>query len=351
MSKRDVVIVGAGVVGLSVALALSEKFGNSLNITLVAEFFPLDDKFNIKYCSPKAGAHFRPFPSTSESDRFACKLTRITQNYFKKLAKDDTFPIKFVKGIEYIENANSAYLEVKQGYSEDIENFQVLPEESLPAGANFGVSYITWVLNAPLYLKVLQTKLEEKGITFLRRKLDSLKEINNLFDNRPIIVNCSGNGLQYNGGIDPACFPIRGQTILIRPPENLDLDCTVTHQLKDGQWTFYIERPHGGGVIVGGTKQVGDTYASPRQEDTDALIQRASVLFPHLMKKDDNNEPYFDIIKVNVGFRPARNGGLNLSVEKADQNHVIHAYGAGGMGYELSYGIGHTVSNLMDGII
>ena len=42
MNRRRVVIVGAGVIGLSTAVHLSEKFGDRLHITIVSDKFSPD---------------------------------------------------------------------------------------------------------------------------------------------------------------------------------------------------------------------------------------------------------------------------------------------------------------------
>lgn len=65
----------------------------------------------------------------------------------------------------------------------------------------------------------------------------------------------------------------------------------------------------------------------------------------------------FDVIRDIVGRRPARKGGLRLSTEPLelstrnndDKNSnrrtvkLVHAYGAGGAGYELSWGVAKEV--------
>lgn len=351
---REIVIVGAGVVGLSTALAICENLPIRHRITIIADHFPDDSIYVSEYTSPWAGAHFRPFPSKNEHEARESELTRITQAYFRKLAKKNPeSSIKFVKGIEYFEKPDSFYKNLSKGYTEEVENFEVLNESHLPEGVNLGTSYDTWVLNSPMYIQFLQRKLQfEYDVKTLKKRLSSLKEVNKYVKHDPIIVNCSGRGLKYEGGYDEDNFPIRGQTLLVNPPtKNPYSDKTITHQLRDGLWTFCITRPLNGGTIVGGTKQVNDLKDTPRDEDTNELIRRGSKLFPELMKEDENGKKYFDIVKINVGFRPARKNGLNLTTQRYDKNIIINAYGAGGMGYELSYGIGFTVNQNLQTIL
>ncbi|KAI5968359.1 hypothetical protein KGF57_000218 [Candida theae] len=336
----QIVIVGAGILGLTTALTLSEKLTDEHEIYVIAEYGPHDPRLNTtmsnfhEYTSPWAGAHFRPFPSANEQDKKEMKMTRDTLRYFTELAASHPeSSIKFVDGIEYLQNANDLYKTVSYGYSEGINNFAKTGQEGF-----VGFKYDTWVLNPILYLQFIYRKLVVSDVMFIHKKLNSLREISTMFKS-PVIINCSGMGLQYNGGYDTQCFPIRGQTLLVKPPRSFKLDTTITYQLEDGSWVFIIARPFNGGVILGGTKQLNDTYLGVREEDTRHLLNLGRRYFPDLQKSDVlTGKSYFDIERINVGLRPARVGGLNTSVEFHDGHPVINNYGAGGMGYELSYG-------------
>lgn len=51
-----------------------------------------------------------------------------------------------------------------------------------------------------------------------------------------------------------------------------------------------------------------------------------------------------------VGRRPTRVGGMRIEVEsrklESGQGCVVHAYGAGGRGYEISWGVAQEVAGL-----
>lgn len=127
------------------------------------------------------------------------------------------------------------------------------------------------------------------------------------------IVNCTGMGLQWEGGYDKKCFPIRGQTLLVRPTLNTGLEqFTVANQLRDNKWTFFIFQPLFGGCIVDGTKQSHDRYSSVKKSDFEELKKRAAVLYPERMKVGADGKKYFDVVKVNVDFRPANRQNENF---------------------------------------
>ncbi|WPK23710.1 hypothetical protein PUMCH_000952 [Australozyma saopauloensis] len=346
----DIVIVGAGVIGLSAALAICESKLEVNSLTIVSHHDPELFDFSPEYTSAWAGAHFRPFPSKNAHEATEAAYARATLRRFKALAQlEPESLILFVTGKEYFENPDQFYRKVGLGYKEEITNFRVLDSLELPEGVVMGTEYDTYALNAPLYIQFLYRKLKiQYGVKFVHAKLESLKEATQFGPAGAIIVNCSGMGLQWNGGYDKDCFPIRGQTLLVLPPANTGLEkFTVTHQLKDNKWTFFIFRPSHGGCIVGGTKQPHDTFPGVRDSDTAELKERAAKLYPQLMKTNSKGEKYFDVVRVNVGFRPARKGGMNVSRERHDGVTVVNGYGAGGSGYEFSYGVGKKIVELL----
>lgn len=354
LTMTEVIIVGAGILGLSSAFAIAENHQRPIAITVVAEHNPESTPYLPFYTSPWAGAHFRPFPSKNTAELKDYPLSRVTLARFKKLARTNPeSSIQFVKGVEYFGAPDHFYQNLTEGYREEIDGFRVLSKAELPSGAQMGTEYDTYVVNLPHYLTFLYRKLKfHYDVRFVTARLTSLSEALRYAKTKtPVVVNCTGMGLQWTGGYDPACFPIRGQTLLINPPTgNKFENTTVTHQLATNEWTFCIPRPLDGGMILGGTKQPHETDAAPRPADTQALITRGSELFPELMKRNEKGEKYFDIVRVNVGFRPARDGGLNLSVENHNGINVINAYGAGGSGYEFSYGVGARVYQLLIGL-
>lgn len=61
-----------------------------------------------------------------------------------------------------------------------------------------------------------------------------------------------------------------------------------------------------------------------------------------------SREADFEIIKYNVGIRPARDTGVRVEKEVVDGEKIVHAYGTGGGGYVFSFGIAREVSKLVD---
>lgn len=133
---------------------------------------------------------------------------------------------------------------------------------------------------------------------------------------------------------------IIGQTCVVRNP----VSETITRQNSDGSWSFCIPRPPEGGTIIGGTKQPHDWDPNPSIDTRNSLLFNAAQWFPFTPESYGQ----FDIVRDIVGRRPAREGGMRIEVEKlVNDKHIVHAYGAGGRGIEISRGVAEDVTILM----
>lgn len=305
------------------------------------------------YTSPWAGAHYRPIPGTTAQAKREASQGQRTYEQFKTLsASEPDAGIKFIEGIEYLENPPAEYLDkdiVDNTYCH-LDEFRVLDGSELPAGVRWGARYTTFVVNSPVYCAFLLRKIVSNGGRTKECTLSSLEEAFSLDSHVRAVVNCSGRGFG-----DPKSFIIRGmpcsclylgpkitvpgQTCLVQNPCSM----TLTRQNDDGSWSFCVPRPLGGGTIIGGTKQPNDWDPNPSPETRAKVLEDAARWFPFA-----GGERKFNVIRDIVGRRPAREGGMRIEAEKkAGNKFVFHAYGAGGRGFELSRGAAEDVGLLM----
>lgn len=131
-------------------------------------------------------------------------------------------------------------------------------------------------------------------------------------------------------------------------------DKTITTQKKDGTWSFVIPRSFNGGTVIGGTKEIGNWDLDPSEETRARLLKAAQPIIPQACSQKQDLES-LKVIKDVVGRRPAREGGMRVETEAKDTTwgvkHVIHAYGAGGRGYELSWGVADEVAELVKEVL
>lgn len=184
---------------------------NGNHVVIVARHGPSDR--DILYTSPWAGAHYRPIPDIDHVSRLEADFTRVSYEVMKQIA--ETHPssgVKMVDGFEYIDNPSEAYTELKGRYSQ-IEGFRVLEKNELPAGVEFGSTYKTWCVNAPVYLAWLERQLVVSGVQIIQHTLTSIAEVFPLVNDPDIhtVINCTGIGFS-----DPDVFPTRGNIVFVR---------------------------------------------------------------------------------------------------------------------------------------
>jgi hypothetical protein len=131
---------------------------------------------------------------------------------------------------------------------------------------------------------------------------------------------------------------------------------TVTKQNKDGTWSFIIPRFFNGGTIIGGTKEPRDWASQPDLATREQLIRRGRDLLSSSSESHILSDHNIGVIADVVGRRPTRDGGMRIEIEKGEvtlaEKHqpaaasVVHAYGAGGRGYEISWGVADEVVRL-----
>ncbi len=128
-----------------------------------------------------------------------------------------------------------------------------------------------------------------------------------------------------------------------------DATKTVTLQNKDGTWNFIIPRFFSGGTIVGGTKQPGEWSVEPDAGTRDTLLAGGRKLRPFASSSANKSEDISVIADV-VGRRPTREGGMRIELERrpvsGQRATVLHAYGAGGRGYEIGWGVASEVAQM-----
>jgi D-amino-acid oxidase len=126
-------------------------------------------------------------------------------------------------------------------------------------------------------------------------------------------------------------------------------DRTITQQYADGSWTYIIPRPSNGGTILGGTKQKGDWNPHADIDTRRKILSRCAEVFPPIITNGlPPDRGGFNVICDIVGRRPARHGGPRIEREIVGDKKIIHAYGFGGIGFAVSWGVVSKVLDLLD---
>ncbi|KAI0384029.1 FAD dependent oxidoreductase [Hypomontagnella monticulosa] len=337
-----VVVLGAGVIGLSSALRIQAE-GHA--VTIVARDFPsgsetIDAQTQINFTSPWGGAHNRLVPPSNPTEEQEHAMSLRTFDHMRAVkARYPEAGITFMKGVEYLEAPNEVYraLTEERARALGMQGFRLLKKSELPEGVEWGCEYETWCVNPMVYCSFLLRRFAILGGKVLRKEVRDPKEIFDWkFEAGPVdlLVNASGNGFG-----DENMFITRGQTCLVANP----CPMTITRQNADGSWTFCVPRNFDGGTIIGGTKEPNDWNPNPSLEVRETLLRKFAATYPQILGRDGK----FTVMKDVVGRRPTRKGGMRLEQEVVDGNKcIVHAYGLGGRGYELSWGVAERVARL-----
>ncbi|EXJ95229.1 hypothetical protein A1O1_00349 [Capronia coronata CBS 617.96] len=341
--EDPIIVIGAGVTGLSVATLLQSQYPE-IRITIIAAETPTTTSPSADYASMWAGAHYRPIAGSTAQLKQEAEMAQRTAKVMRRIAQESPEAgVAFLQGVEYLEDPPEEILRLKTGdvYASTNDEFRVLEHAELPFGAKWGCEYRTWCVNVQPYCQWLLDRFITNGGQLIGHRLSSAADA---FDfarqiglgRVKIIVNCSGRNFDQ----DPKVKIIRGQTVLVKQRYSK----TVTRQNRDGTWTFLIPRPNGGGTIVGGTKEIGDPETRPRPETRQKLLEQAAQAYPDFVDSVDK----FEVLKENVGRRPWREGGFRIETESvAPGQRIVHGYGGGGRGYELSWGAAERIVELV----
>lgn len=302
-----VIVVGAGVVGLSCAVRLQEA-GHQVDV--LARDLPLETTSAV---AAAIWYPYRAFPFERVGAWSAATFEELT-----RLAEDETSGIRMVEGTEL--HRSPAADPWWRSAVPTLTRVTTMPPPYVD-----GWTFRTPVIEMPLYLPWLAQRFTAGGGTITRMALADLP------GGAPLVVNATGLGGRLLGS-DPAMSPVRGQVVVL---EQFGLD---RWWLDGGGPTYIVPRSHD--VVVGGTAEEGDWGRTPDPRTAAAILDRAAAMVPEIAKAS--------VLRHKVGLRPAR-PEVRLEVEQRGDTRVVHCYGHGGAGVTLSWGCADEVLALVSG--
>ncbi|KAJ4209902.1 D-amino acid oxidase [Fusarium falciforme] len=351
MSNR-IVVVGAGVIGLTSALLLSKNKGNK--ITVVAKHMPGD--YDVEYASPFAGANHSPM-ATEESSEWE----RRTWYEFKRLVEEvPEAGVHFQKSriqrrnvdIEKAQRSGfpDALFSKDPWFKNMFEDFREQHPSEVVPGYDSGCEFTSVCINTAIYLPWLLGQCIKNGVIVKRAILNDISEAKKLSHTGKtpnIIVNATGLGSYKLGGVeDKTMAPARGQIVLVR---NESSPMLITSGVADGgaDVMYLMQRAAGGGTILGGTYDVGNWESQPDPNIAARIMQRIVEVRPEIA--NGKGVKGLSVIRHAVGMRPWRKDGVRIEEEKLDdETWIVHNYGHSGWGYQGSYGCAESVVQLVD---
>jgi D-amino-acid oxidase len=296
-----VIVVGAGVVGLTCAVRLLEA-GHRVDV--LARDLPLETT------SAVAAAIWYPYRALPQDRVTAWSGASYAE--FVGLAGEKDTGVRMVTGTEVFTERQA-----DPWWRAAVPSLD--RETALPAGYVDGWTFVTPLAEMPVYLRWLWARVEELGGTVTRMNLSALPT------GGDVVVNCSGLGARLMGA-DKSVVPVRGQVVYV---EQVGLD----RWWLDAAGPTYVV-PRSRDIVVGGTDEEGEWSRTPLPEVAAAILARATRLVPGLAKAR--------VLRHKVGLRPVRPA---VRVERVGD--VVHCYGHGGAGMTLSWGTADEVVNLV----
>ena len=311
MAVADIVVVGAGVVGLSTAICLAEA---GLSTRVVAAEPPS------RVTSAAAGAIWGPVrcgPDDRCRDWAGTGLETLTA-----LADEPSAGVHQAHGREVARTAASP-----PAWAGLLADLRTLAAAELPAGFSSGWSYTAPAVSMPVYLEYLLSRYAGLGGSVEYATVTSLASVD-----APVVVNCTGVGARSLVP-DESVVPVRGQVVVVENPGISEF--YIDHGADDTPEYVYAF-PHGDVVILGGTAEEGASDWAPRPEVSARIMRDCAAAFPLLGGAR--------VITERVGLRPCR-PEVRLEAEALPGGRVLwHNYGHGGAGVTLSWGCAREIT-------
>jgi D-amino-acid oxidase len=321
----DVLVLGAGVIGLSTAICLAEA---GVNVAVAAADPPE------RTTSVAAGAIWGPH-LVGMDDRVE-RWAGITLDWLAKLSHPELGAnelagiVHSVTGIAASRNSEGPPPEFAATAS-DLSPCS--PAEAPPGYAS------AWRLTAttvamPGYLGYLEGRLGRAGgKSAFGLKIGTLGDASRLAPSARVIVNCTGCGAR---GLvpDPDVVAVRGQVVVTANPGVTEFFVGTGSEPDDLTYLF----PHGDVVVLGGTEQRGNWSLEADPGTAERIVAACAAIEPALRTAP--------VLEHRVGLRPTRSR-VRLEAEPSGEVTIVHNYGHGGAGVTLSWGCAQDAAGLV----
>lgn len=312
---QPIVVIGAGVSGLTSAVCLAEA-GWPVRVWT--------DALPAQTTSAVAGALWRPRALEPVAKTLAWGQESLRE--FRELAHDPASGVQMSAALSVYDPTDDR---AEARGDELIPDLRPADPSELPPGFGAGDRATLPMIDMPQYLGYLTERLAAAGCEI---EIHPVRSLPDAVGAAPILVNCTGLGARELVG-DKTLRPSFGQHVVLANPGLTQLFVELTSR---PEWICYFPHPHR--VVCGGMSVPDrwDTTAIP--ELSERILRDCSRIEPRLAQAA--------VIETITGLRPDR---PSVRVEREDigSTRCIHNYGHGGDGVTLSWGCAREVLQLV----
>lgn len=318
-SEPDILVIGAGVSGLTTAVCLAEA---GARVQISAATPPAQTT------SAAAGAIWGPH-LVEPGDRVT-RWGAVTLARLLDLTTEPAAAVRMLTGRQA-----SRRQEDPPDWVTSLADFRLCAADEIPAGFVAGWRFTAPVITMPVYLGYLLARFRAAGGQDAAARdsaFGSLPEAASR-TSASVIVNCAGIGARSLVP-DIELMPVRGQVVVAANPGITEFFIGLGDDSADLIYLF----PHGETVVLGGTEGRGDWSLEPDPATAERILRDCAAIEPGLGGAD--------VVAHRVGLRPVR-PAVRLEAERlAGGQTVVHNYGHGGAGVSLSWGCAADAAEL-----
>jgi D-amino-acid oxidase len=311
-----VVVLGAGVVGLTAAVRLLEA---GAQVDVVTAGAPQSTT------SWLAAAVW--YPTYVGPPREVSRWGRDTYEVLARQAVDGVPGVRMLDSLALYRRPPQ-----HEDWMDAVGAVRPAAADELPPGYAHGLRFVVPLVEMPAYLPWLVGLVEQLGGRLRRQQVQSLDEL--CGPDVDVLVNCSGLAARRLAG-DDSVVPVRGQIVKVSNPG-------LTLSVRDEEHPLgraYVH-PRTADCILGGTLDVGRWDTEPDPAVAESILRRCRDLVPELAAAE--------VLEHVVGLRPGRpEVRLEESERAPSGTRVVHDYGHGGAGITLGWGCAADAAELV----
>ncbi len=258
--RREIAVLGSGVIGLSTAIMLQRS---GADVTIYAKDFPPYTTSNV------AGAMWHPvtlFEREHVSPATLAMLdraSRIAFSRFIRYANDPYYGVYWIRQYSLSEKPLDTTYPYTGG--DDLYPGLVRNQPDGPFGFAFHDAYYTLMIDPDIYLRALVKDFQNAGGKLVEATFDTEADLEALAEKT--IVNCMGLGSGKVFG-DESIIPARGQLSFLLPQNDIDYGYAGVAAGHGLLYSF----PRRTGVLLGGSVDKNDWDLNPRADEVKRMV-------------------------------------------------------------------------------